>query len=187
MQTQPESSIIATTFGSAFIVGKTNIFTCNSLNVFAGSFTKSADWFPVVSFLLFFEILLVSMQIVFWCLYFSEVGILYWRNTNIFTCNRLNVFAGPFTESVDWFPVVSFLLFFEIFWFRRQVSFDACIFRSRNTLLKRYRFVCYEKVAIRKWRKYHVVQRSISVLVVMILNHKTNICCSIQRTNEEYT
>ena len=32
-----------TTFGSAFIVGKTNIFTCNSLNVFAGSFTESVD------------------------------------------------------------------------------------------------------------------------------------------------
>ena len=111
-----------TTFGSAFIVGKTNIFTCNSLNVFAGSFTESVDWFPVFSFLLFFEILLVSMQIVFWCLYFSEVGILYWRNTNIFTCNRLNVFAGPLTESVDWFPVGSFFVFaLKYFCFRCQV------------------------------------------------------------------
>ena len=109
------------------------------------------------------------------------------EKTIIFTCNSLSVFAGPFTESVDWFPVDSFLLFFEIFWFRCKLSFDACIFRSRNTLLKRYRFVCYEKVAIRKWRKYHVVQRSISALVVMITNHKSNICYSIQRTNEEYT
>ena len=110
------------TFGYAFIAGKTNIFTCNSLNVFAGSFTKSADWFPIVSFLLFFEILLVSMQIVLWCLYFSEVGILYWRNTNIFTCKRLNVFADPFTESIDWFPVGSFFVFAsKYFCFRRQV------------------------------------------------------------------
>ena len=122
------------------LLEKTNIFTCNSLNVFVGSFTKSVDWFPVVSFLLFFRNTFVFDANCLLKPVFSEVGILYWRNTNIFTCNRLNVFAGPFTESVDWFPVVSFLLFFEIFWFRRKLSFDACIFRSRNTLLKRYKY-----------------------------------------------
>ena len=91
-----------TTFGSAFIVGKTNIFTCNSLNVFVGSFTKSVHWFPVVSFLLFFRNTFVFDANCLLKLVFSEVGILYWRNTNIFTCNKLNEFAGPFAESVDW-------------------------------------------------------------------------------------
>ena len=48
---------------------------------------------------------------------FSEVGILYWRDINISTCNRLNVFAGPFTESVDWFPIVSFYFSSKYFGF----------------------------------------------------------------------
>ena len=70
------------------LLEKTIIFTCYSLSVFAGPFAESVDWFPVGSFFALLQNNFVSMPSVFLMPVFSEVGILYWRDTDLFVTKK---------------------------------------------------------------------------------------------------